>query len=415
MYKGLMIILDGLGDRPNSSLAKRTPLQAAVTPQMDRLLAAGSCGQIDTLSPGVPVGTHTGTSALMGIDRNHQLLLDRGPVEAAGVNVKTKKGDILFRVNFATVDEDGVSLIDRRAGRIDQGTGELADCLKNIKLKHGIKASLYPATQHRAVLRLRGKDLSPHVSNTDPCRMYPDAKCLKSHALDPDDKKAKKTAKALNQFLQIAAKILADHPVNKSLELPANALLTRGAGFAFIPENLLTRQQIVTAVVSGDRTIHGLAKLFGFNVISSPEFTASFDTNLSEKFSAAVKALEKHDMVYLHIKATDIYSHNKDATGKRLYLEAIDKHLECLHDMNLVIGITGDHSTDSISGNHNGDPVPSLITAPSCRIDSVTEFSELNCTQGGLGRIRGRDFLYSMLDLMGRLNNYCPQDIDFID
>jgi len=410
-----MIILDGLGDRPNPALDGKTPLQAATTPQMDRLLTIGSCGLVDTLSAGVPVGTHTGTAALMGIDNKNRLLLDRGPVEAAGMGVKTKKGDILLRANFATVDKDGESLIDRRAGRISEGTDALANSLKNIKLNNGIKASLYPATQHRAVVRLRGKGLSPHISNTDPSRMYPGVKCLQSHAFDPENKKAKRTAKALNQFLQIASDIMKVHPVNQSLELPANALLTRGAGVAFKPNSLLTKLGIETAVISGEGTIYGLSKMFDFDVISSQKFTASFDTDLSGKFAAASQALDKYDMVYLHIKATDIFSHSKDAIGKKQFIEMVDKHLGSMNKQDLVIGITGDHSTDCVKGDHNGDPVPSLLTAPSCRIDLMTEFSEINCTQGGLGRIKGCNFLYSMLDLMGVLNNYCPYDFEFLD
>ncbi len=415
MIKGLMIILDGLGDRPNPLFEGQTPLQFATTTNMDNLLSSGSCGLVDTLSAGLPVGTHTGTAALMGIDHKSQLLLDRGPVEAAGVGIKSGKGDILLRANFATVAEDGSSLIDRRAGRINEGTDVLANALKNIKLNKGIRASLYPATQHRAVLHLIGKGLSPDISNTDPSRIFPGVQCLNSHAFDPENKKARRTAKAVNQFLTIAHNILKDHPVNHSLDLPANTLLTRGAGMAFKPRNLLSEMGINTAVISGEGTIFGLAKMFGFDVISSKDFTASTDTHLSEKFSAASKALEKYDMVYLHIKATDIFSHNKDALGKMKFLEAVDQQLENINTQDLVIGISGDHSTDSISGNHNGDAVPSLLTAPSCRIDQVNTFSELHCSQGGLGRIKGHNFLHSMLDLMGRLNNYHPYDIEFVD
>ncbi len=415
MYKGLLIILDGLGDRPNPALNGRTPLQAAHTPAMDGLLAAGSCGLVDPLSAGFPVDTHTGSAALMGVARKDLLSLARGPVEAAGVGVNMRPGDILLRANFATLQDDGATIIDRRAGRITKGTAELAQVLQDVNLGAGITASVFPATHHRAVVRLRGKGLSPDISNTDPGSLYPGACLLASHALDPANEKAHRTAQALNALTHEAFTRLTVHPANRPLALPANALLTRGAGIASVPDNLLNRLGLSTALISGEHTLHGLGRLFGFEVINRQEFTASSDTDLAAKFAAVRDSLITCDIVYLHIKATDIFSHSRDAVGKQVFLEAIDKVMETDLEDNLVIGITGDHSTDSNTGNHCGDPVPSLLYAPGCRIDSVKHFSELDCVQGGLGRIEASSFLLSMLDLMGRLQNYHPFDAAFID
>jgi len=415
MYKGLMIILDGLGDRPNSSLQGNTPLQAALTPVMDGLLAKSSCGLIDTLSAGFPVDTHTGSAALMGIDRKSLLSLERGPVEAAGVGVETVAGDIYLRANFATLKEDGSTIIDRRAGRISQGTEELAQLLQDIDLGEGITASVFPATHHRAVVRLRGEGLSPNISNTDPCRMFEGAHLLSSQAFDPQDEKANKTARALNELMQKAFDILIKYPDNRARSLPVNALLTRGAGIVSPHFNLLNNLGLNTAVISGDRTLHGLARLFDFDMIYQEGFTAAYDTDLVAKFSAAMSALKKKDMVFLHIKATDIFSHSKDAPGKKAFLEAVDRALGEILQKDLVIAISGDHSTDSNTGNHCGDPVPSLLYGPGSRIDGVKHFSEIDCIQGGLGRIEASGFLHSMLDLMGCLPNYHPFDAEFID
>ncbi len=415
VYKGLMIILDGLGDRPNPDLNGRTPLQAAHTPVMDGLLVAGSCGQVDPLSAGFPVATHTGSAALMGVARKDLLSLERGPVEAAGVGVDMRSGDILLRANFATLQDDGCTIIDRRAGRITEGTDELAQILRDVQLGEGVTAAVFPATHHRAVVRLRGEDLSPYISNTDPGRLYPSACLLLSHALDPANKKADRTAQALNALTREAFSRLNVHPANKPRALPANALLTRGAGIASDPDSLVNRIGLKVAVISGERTLHGLAKLLGFEIISSPKFTACSNTDLVAKFKAAQDALVTCDLVYLHIKATDIFSHSKDAVGKQFFLEKFDKDLAAVLEDDLVIGITGDHSTSSITGNHCGDAVPSLLYGPGCRIDKVRHFSELGCIQGGLGRIEAMGFLVSMLDLMGGLSNYHPFDAAFID
>ena len=416
MYKGLMIILDGLGDRPSPALGNRTPLQAAHTPFMDALAAAGSCGLVDPLSAGFPVDTHTGCAALMGVTRRDVLSMARGPIEGAGVGVEMMPGDILLRANFATLQDDGCTIIDRRAGRITRGTEELAQVLRDVELGAGITASVFPATHHRAVVRLRGENLSPDISDTDPGSLYPGACLLASHALDPANAKACRTAQALNILMHKAFIRLKIHPLNEPMALPANALLTRGAGIASATDNLLNRLGLSTAVISGERTLHGLGRLSGFEIIYQPGFTASSDTDLVGKFEAARDALARHHMVYLHIKATDIFSHNRDAAGKQVFLEAIDKVMgETALEDDLVIGITADHSTDCNTGNHCGEPVPSLLYAPCCRTDNVKQFSELDCIQGGLGRIESKGFLFSMLDLMGRLPNYHPFDSAFVD
>ncbi len=413
--KGLMIILDGLGDRPNSSLHGQTPLQAAKTPVMDKLLATGSCGLVDPLSAGFPVDTHTGSAALMGVARSDLLSLARGPVEAAGIGVDIQDGDVLLRANFATLQDDACTIIDRRAGRISIGTDEFSNILKNVDVGDGVLASLFPATQHRAVIRLTGKNLSAEISDTDPCSSLPGAHLLLSHALDDKNNRAHITAQALNRFLQIAYSRLKDHPFNKTLKIPANALLTRGAGISSVPRNLLKQLDLKTAVISGERTMHGLARLFGFDVIYQTKFTAVSDTDLKAKFDAVNHALVTHDMVYLHIKATDIFSHNKDPSGKCAFIEAIDDAMGILNQENLVIAVSGDHSTDSTTGNHCGDPVPSFLHAAGCRIDSVKQFSESGCLQGGLGRIKANGLFLSMLDHMGKLQNYHPFDAMFLD
>jgi len=414
MYKGLMIIIDGLGDRPNPELDNMTPLEAATTSFMDSLLTKGSCGLVDTLSAGVPVGTHTGTAALMGMDRKSQLLLDRGPVEAAGVGITPEAGDILIRANFATVKDDGFTIIDRRAGRISDGTEALAESIGKIKLTGGITGSLYAATQHRSVIRLQGKKLSADISNTDPCKMFSGAKRLVSQAINPKNKKAIKTARALNEFIEKAHLILKAHPVNQAREHSANMLLSRGAGVAPDPSNLINTVGLGASVISGDKILHGFAKMFGFKSIYQQQFTAGYDTDLDAKVAAANSALLDNDMVFLHIKATDIFSHSKDPVGKQKFIQKLDNALDSLAKDNLVIGIVADHSTSCISGDHCGDPVPALLYGPSCRIDKIQHFSEVDCTQGGLGRIKGTSFLFSMLDQMGALNNYQPLLANYI-
>jgi len=415
---GLIIILDGLGDRPIAAFNGATPLEAAHTPNLDELVSRGRCGLIDPLYPGVPVSTHTGAGVLFGINTRDAYNLPRGPVEAAGTGLPVMPGDIALRCNFATLRAaaGGLEVVDRRAGRIHDDTSELADALQEITLEDGFSASVRPATGHRAVMRLAGPGPGPLpvVSDTDPGAGARSSRVLTCHALDTDNVLGEQTANAINVFIRSAHERLRDHPVNRRrLQqglLPANGIITRGAGCISNIHNIIHHLGLSTALVAGERTIIGLAHLSNFAVICKPEFTSMSDTNLAAKISATLAALQDHDLVYLHIKAPDIFSHDRDPEGKKTFLEKVDDALAPLLEQDIVIGVSADHSTDSNTGRHCGDPVPSLLYAPGGRRDRCSEFGEMQCLSGGLGRIPARAFLLTLLDEMGRLQNYRTMD-----
>ncbi|UCC56738.1 MAG: 2,3-bisphosphoglycerate-independent phosphoglycerate mutase [Gammaproteobacteria bacterium] len=415
-HKGMMIILDGLGDRPVAALGGATPLEAAHTPHMDAMVAAGRCGLVDTLYPGMPVDTHTGAGVLLGLKPGDAFHLPRGPVEAAGTGLPIMPGEIALRCNFATLEADGNSLriLDRRAGRISEGTHELADALQDIPLGEGFTASIRPATGHRAVMRLSGPGPLPEISDTDPGSSAEPCPVSISHSLDALNPLGEEAANALNRLVREAHARLDNHPVNQKRRQqgkpPANGILTRGAGTIGSIHNILHHLGLHAAVVAGERTLVGLANLFNFTAISQPGFTSMPDTDLAGKIAAALAALEEHDIVFLHIKAPDIHAHDRNPVAKKEGLELIDNALLPLLREEIVIGITADHTTDSNTGRHCGDPVPSLICSAAGRKDKCNEFGETPCLAGALGRIRGHAFLLSVLDEMQCLQNYQTAD-----
>lgn len=414
--KSLLVILDGLGDYPSPALDGRTPLEAAATPNLDRLVAEGLCGLVDPLLPGVPVDTQTGTGVLLGLTPADVARLPRGPVEAAGVGLTLRPGDVALRCNFSTLQGNGrhFDVIDRRAGRIDEGTAALAEVINALGPMEGVFATLAPAAQHRAVLRLSGQGLSPAISDTDPGTAAPEARLLKCRAQRSEDPAAVRTARALNRFLRRVSAVLADHPVNlarceRGLP-PANGLLTRGAGGAHPIHNVLRHLDVSAAVVAGDRTALGLAALSGFTRISQPGFTCMADTDLDGKVAAALEALSSHDFVCVHVKATDVLSHDCDPKGKRRFLERLDAAFAPLFRQDIVIAVAADHTTSSRTGRHTGDPVPALLRAPGGRRDACTMYAESESMRGGLGRISASGFLRSLLDASGAMRAYTPKD-----
>ncbi len=409
--KGLMLILDGIGDHQIAILNGKTPLEAAATPNMDRLIGQGQGGLVDPLYPGVSVGTHTGTGLLLGIPPSEIIMLARGPVEALGAGVESSEGDLLIRSNFATLKQDqaGFQIIDRRAGRIDEEARELALLLKDIDLGDGLFATLHPATQHRGVLHLRGGKLSAAITDTDPGGHTKGQRLLPCEPLGADEASIN-TARALNRFTALAFKRLHGTRINQMRQqsgLPAaNGIIYRSAGIRYQPVNLMAQLGLSACLVAGERTVIGLGKLLDFKICSDPRFTSLPDTDLNAKVKAAARALQEHDIVFLHVKGPDICAHDMDPQGKKEVIEAVDRSLAPLLSDDLVIGVTGDHSTDCNTGNHVGDPVPSLLYTAGCRGDNCSQYGERECAMGGLGRITATSFLYSMLDAMGLMPKY---------
>ncbi|MDH3377529.1 MAG: hypothetical protein OEQ39_11315 [Gammaproteobacteria bacterium] len=196
--------------------------------------------------------------------------------------------------------------------------------------------------------------------------------------------------------------------------MPATGIVTRGAGMLNEVHNMLRHLSLNVAVVASERTVLGLCKLFHFKPVTDSRFTAMPDTDLAAKVKAVDTALENSDIVYLHIKGTDVYGHDRDPVAKKELIERIDQAMSPLLGRDIVIGVSADHSTDSTLGRHSGDPVPSLINSSHGRKDECKNGGESQCMRGGMGRIGANAFLLSMLDHMGCLNDYSPADSLFV-
>lgn len=415
ILKGVLIILDGLGDRPCPELNGLTPLEAAHTPQLDALVLKGMCGQVDPLFPGVPVDTHTGVAMLMGLPQQAAIRLARGPVEAAGIGLSLQPGDVAIRCNFATLrDNNGrLQVVDRRAGRIQEETDELAALLQGVDLGDRITADLHAASQHRAVLHLKGFGLSDEISDTDPGVINVGSNILPCRPLSSNPAAAI-TARALNRFIWIAYERLSNSEICKKRlangSPAANGIISRSAGKHEQLHTIINHCGIRAAVIAGEQTVIGLARLFGFKPVQKPEFTAMQDTDITAKVAATIVALEHHDFVVMHIKSPDVSAHDRKPKEKMKLFERFDRELTPLLNEKIVLAVSGDHCTDSNQGRHCGDPVPSLLYAPKGRADQCVAFGESHCMQGGLGRISATAFLTCMLDNMGVLSTFQQSD-----
>ena len=417
--RGVLVIGDGMGDRPAAALDGLTPLQAARTPRLDALVAGGICGQVDPVFPGLPLATHTGTAVLIGLPIRDVFDLSRGPVEAAGAGMTLEPGDVAVRCNWATVQQsgDGLAILDRRAGRIRDEIEELAAALEDIPCFDGVTTTFRQATQHRAVLRLSGAALSAEVTDTDPGSRAEAAFVLPCRARHAEDSAAERTAEALNRFIHEAHRRLEGHPVNVGRaargEAPANAIITRGAGKARKLKSLINHLDLKAALVAAERTVLGLGELFKYDVLSDEAFSALPDTDLHGKVARVQEALSDHDVVFLHVKGADICAHDRDPVAKREFFERLDEALAPLLEADFVVGVCSDHSTNSMTGLHCGDPVPAALRAPGGRVGPVRVFNETACMGGGLGRLTSNAFLTTFLDAMGAIGELRAGDRHF--
>lgn len=409
--KAILVSIDGLGDRPINELGGLTPLEAATTPTLDIIAREGIVGLVDPYAPGVPCGTDVGHLCMLGYDPK-EVYSGRGPIEALGSGLEIYPGDVAFRCNFATVDHEG-KVLDRRAGRIREGVDELAKILNNITVNENIIANFAPATDHRAVLVLRGQGLSPNVSDSDPGGNNEDMTIQPVQPLDTTNA-ARKTAQALEEYLAFAHEVLNQHPINSQRirrgELPANAILTRGAGivthFTPIKERF---NGIRCAAISGEATVQAIAKMSGMQIYTDPGITGSYDFNGHLKARATLDLLQDNDLVLVHVKATDLAGHDGRWDYKKAIIEQIDKMMGVIKDSvnpDTLIAITADHSTPCEVKEHSGDPVPVLIWGRGVRRDKQLTYDENSCAFGGLGRITGKDYFNILIDLMGFSQKY---------
>ncbi|MEM0202760.1 MAG: 2,3-bisphosphoglycerate-independent phosphoglycerate mutase [Archaeoglobaceae archaeon] len=391
----LMLILDGLPDRPING---KTPLTVAKKPNLDKIAEISVNGIMDTIAPGIRPGSDTSHLALLGYDP-YKFYTGRGPIEALGVGIELKPGDVAFRANFATVVGDGSIfdkvVVDRRAGRISE-TEELVKALNEISLP--VEFEVAKATGHRAAVVFRGLFVDD-ATDTDPKVVGEKVKRCKS--------KKQEVAEIINEFMQKAHETLEKHWVNeqraKNGLKKANAILLRGAGVMKEVPSFKDRFGLRLKVISATALIKGVGKLVGGEVFTPSGATGNKDTNLESKISSAVKAVESSDVVLLHIKAFDELGHDKDFNGKVKFIEKLDSYLESLLDLDfskICLIVTSDHSTPVKVGDHTADPVVVSIAHEDVRKDEVARFDEFSATKGGLCRIRGMDVLNIAFDLL---------------
>jgi len=404
--KGIIMIIDGMAGRPLDELGYKTTLEAAKTPNMDRMAKLGISGIMDPIKPGIRAGSDTSHISILGYDP-YQVYTGRGPFEAAGVGLDVREGDIAFRCNFSTADENGI-IVDRRAGRIREGTEEIAKVINSIDDVEDVKIIFKESTGHRAVLVLRGTGLSDQVSAADP--KYDGKRWKKVQPLDKTAESAK-TAHILNIVVKESYKLLKDHPINRDRiangENPANIILPRGAGAVPHVQPFSEKYGLKAACIAETGLIKGIGKITGMDIIDVEGATGGVDTNLTNITHSILNSIKNYDFLLINIDGADEAGHDGNSQGKLEFIEKVDQVIGELKDPeNVYFILTADHSTPISVMDHTGDPVPLVIKGSEVRRDEVENFNERAASKGGLCRIRGSDVMNILMDLMNKSTKF---------
>lgn len=375
--KIVLLVMDGLGGLP-VALDGPTELEAASTPNLDRLAREGSVGLSIPVARGITPGSGPAHLAMFGYD---PLVYDigRGTLEAVGIGIDMQPGDVAARGNFCTVDDKGL-ITDRRAGRIPSEKGAAAvKALKDVTLP-GVTVTVEPVKEYRFCLHLRGEGLDHRLDDTDP---QGTGKAPLPVRPLVDDPAAKRTTELVNQWIEQARTRLKDHH-------PANMLTLRG--FATDPHLPKYRDvyKLRAACVAVYPMYKGVSRLVGMDVIETDAHDEPTD-----EFRRVAAVWEQYDFFFVHVKYTDSRGEDGDFEAKAKVIEQVDMALPTLLDLKPdVLIVTGDHSTPARLRSHSWHPVPTLLYAPQAHMrDGAECFGERECLKGALGQFPATDLM----------------------
>ncbi len=383
--KIVLLVMDGLGGLPHPETG-RSELETAHIPNLDRLARESMCGLTVPVAPGITPGSGPGHLALFGYDPM-RYQVGRGVLEALGVDFDLQPGDVAARGNFCTVDERGL-VTDRRAGRLpSERCAQLVAKLRGMEVD-GVQVLVEPVREHRFLVVLRGEGLSDQVSDTDPQREGQPP--LPPTPLAPA---AQRTARVAQAFVEEAARRLQD-------EAPANMVLLRGFSQRPAWPTVGEVFKLRAAAIAHYPMYRGLGKLVGMEPLPS-------GPRLEDAIASLRENWRRFDFFFVHYKATDTAGQDGDFQGKVKALEAADRAIPALVELEPdVLIVTGDHSTPAVMASHSWHPVPFMMRARWARADECQAFNERALRWGVLGVFPAVQVMPLALAHAGRLKRF---------
>jgi 2,3-bisphosphoglycerate-independent phosphoglycerate mutase len=385
--KLVLVVLDGLGDIATAEHNYLTPLEAATTPNLDQISKNSAQGRMIPVAPGITPGSGPGHLGLFGYDPL-EFQVGRGVIEALGLGVELKPGDVCARANFATLDAKGI-VTDRRAGRIATEVCEKLVALLSAKIKKigDTEVIIKAGKEHRFVVIFRGRGLEGPLTDADPNRegfKIPEVK-----PRDENNAGQEKTAALIADFYKAALPVLAK-------EKPANGFLMRGIAHQPHIPLFQDRYLLKPAALAVYPMYKGLAQLVGMKKIEGPQ-------TIAEQFERYLNEYDNYNFFFIHYKYTDKYGEDGNFVAKMKAIEDFDAALPILlRKKPDVLAITGDHSTPCALHGHSWHPQPVLLHSACSGSDKLERFTETGANLGSLGVMEAK-FLIRLMQANARM------------
>jgi len=387
--KYLVLVPDGAADYALEELEGQTPLQAASTPNMDRLAREGMGGLVQMIPAARHPGSDIGNLEIFGYDsRVHYS--GRAPLEAASMGIELAAGAIAFRCNLIT--RDGDTLVDYSAGHITTEDGEELMRLLAAELEEA-DIRFYPGVGYRHLMVYQ--DGPEELHSFPPHDIM--GQSIESHL--PTGVGQEK----IHRLMEKAEPILAAAQLNQKRRAsgvaPANAIWLWGSGRALQLETLEQKHGLKGGVISAVDLVRGIGRAAGMEVIEVPGITGYLDTNYAGKAAYALDALERFDLVYVHVEAPDEAGHNGDFQAKvqaledfdKLVVGAISEGLKKYPEVRILM--TPDHRTPIALRTHSRESVPFVLWGAGLAADGLKTYDEEAAGSGSLHLEHGHDLM----------------------
>ncbi|MGL1891301.1 MAG: cofactor-independent phosphoglycerate mutase [Spirochaetaceae bacterium] len=394
--KYVIVLGDGMADRPVKKLNGKTPLMVADKPYIDSIAKAGISGKLKTIPDDMPKGSAVANLGVLGYD-SHEFFQGRGVLEAANMGIELDEDDLALRLNFISVEDEKIK--SHSAGHITtEEAAELVEALNNSPEFKGVK--VYPGISYKHLLVIKGGSSKIECF---PPHDYPGID-YKTLLAKPIDEEGKDTAELINKLILKSHEILKNHPINlKRVEAgkdSANLIWPWSPGNKPLMPTFKELYGLNGSIISGVDLINGIGVYAGMDIIKVEGATGLYDTNYEGKAKAAIEALKTHDFLYLHIEATDEAGHDGDTDLKVKCIEYLDhrivkyllEHKDEIGD-ELTIAVTPDHPTPVELRTHTREAVPFIIMKPGQEPDDVEIYTEDAADRGAFGTIEGPEFI----------------------
>jgi 2,3-bisphosphoglycerate-independent phosphoglycerate mutase len=389
MTKYAIIIPDGAADEPIEQFGNKTVLEAAETPNMDKISTLGRQGIVRTVPQDMEPGSDVAQMSLLGYDPL-RYYSGRAPIEAEARNIKLSANDWVFRCNLITI-ADG-KMADHSAGHIS--TKEAGTLIEELQSRLGNnQLHFYTGVSYRHLVVFKERDFDVQTYPPHDYIGKPIEKILPRG----------KGSEILVDLMARSQQLFRNHDINQVRydlgENQVSSIWLWGQGKRAQMESFENRFGIRGAAITAVDLVRGLSKLIGFDLIEVPGATGFIDTNYQGKASAAIEALNKYDLVFVHIEAPDEASHEGNAELKKKAIEQIDKYIvgpvfEALQNYkSWRILVAPDHPTPVRNCAHSSEPVPFAMAGDNIKSVLPLTFSEANAAKSGLNINNGFELM----------------------